>query len=123
MRWLNDIPVAAEEMCLVACEFTMADGTRHQGFATPASEADDMGTMQPQVFSPSGKRHAFWLGMSPRQEEISGFYADFAKESSSVFPVIFSAVAELTMAFCSGTIPGFMASSGDAVRTISEQAN
>jgi hypothetical protein len=75
--WLSDIPVAADEMYLVACEFTMADGSRHQGFATPSFEPDDMGLIQPQIFSPSGKRHVFLLGMFPRQEPINAFYTDF----------------------------------------------
>jgi hypothetical protein len=80
--WLSEIPVAAEEMYLVACQFTMADGSRYQGFGTPASEAENIGLIQPQVFSPSGRRFAFWLGMFPRQEEIDGFYTDFGKGPS-----------------------------------------
>ena len=100
----SDIPVAADEMYLVACEFTMADGSRHQGFGTPALEADEMGLIQPQIFSPSGKRYAFWLGMFPRQEEITGFYTDFAKGPSSVFPLVFTSLPGLTTAFCSGTV-------------------
>jgi hypothetical protein len=36
--WLSEIPVGADEMYLVACQFTMADGSRHQGFATPCFE-------------------------------------------------------------------------------------
>ena len=116
--WLNEIPVAADEMYLVACEFAMADGSRHQGFATPALEPDDLGLIQPQIFSPSGKRHAFWLGMFRRQEEITGFYTEFAKRPSSVFPVRFGALPRLTTAFCSGVIQGFMAGSGNEVRVI-----
>jgi len=83
---------AVDEMYLVACEFTMADGSRHQGFGTPAFKQDDMGIIQPQIFSLSGRRHAFWLGMFPPPEEISGFYTDFGKEPSAVFPVKFSAL-------------------------------
>jgi hypothetical protein len=49
--WLSEIPVAADEMYLVAREFTMADGSRHQGFATPAFEPDDMGLIQPSLFA------------------------------------------------------------------------
>jgi hypothetical protein len=40
-------------MYLAACEFTMADKSRHHGFATPSFEPDDMRLIQPQVFSPS----------------------------------------------------------------------
>jgi hypothetical protein len=116
--WLGEIPVGADEMYLLACEFTMADRSRHQGFATPALEPDDMGVIQPQIFSPSGKRHAFWLGMFPRQEDINGFYTNFAKGPSSVFPVTFSALPGLTTAFCFGVVQGFMTSSGSAVRVI-----
>jgi hypothetical protein len=83
--WLSEIPVSADEMYLVACEFTMADGSCHQGFATPSFEPDDMRLFQPQIFSPSGKRYAFWLGMFPRQEKITGLYTHFAKGPSSVF--------------------------------------
>jgi hypothetical protein len=115
--WLGEIPVGADEMYLVACEFAMADGSRHQGFATAAIEPDDMGLTQPQIFSPFGKRHAFWLGVFPRQEEINGFYSNFAKGPSSVFPWP-SAPFRNTTAFYSGTIQGFMASSGAEVRLI-----
>lgn len=116
--WLSEFPVAADEMYLVACEFMMADGFRHQGFATPSFQPGDMGLIQLQIFSPSGRSHPFWLGMFPRQEEIDSFYTDFAKGASSVFPLTFSALPGLTTAFCSGTIQGFMANSGAEVRLI-----
>ena len=87
--WLGEVPVAVDEMYLLACDFIMADGSRYPGFATPAFESDDMGVIQPQVFSPSGKRYAFCLGMFARQEQIDAFYVDFAKRSSSIFPVTF----------------------------------
>jgi hypothetical protein len=63
----------------------MADGSRHRGFATPSLEPDDMGLIQPQIFAPSGKRYAFWLGAFPRQEQTNGFYTDFAKGTSLSF--------------------------------------
>jgi hypothetical protein len=116
--WLGKIPVAADEMYLVACEFTMADGSRHQGFATPGLDPNDIGVIQPQIFSYSGKRHAFWLGMFPRQEAIDAFYIDFTNGASSNFPAKFSALPGLTTAYCSGTIEGFMAVSGREVRVI-----
>jgi hypothetical protein len=116
--WLSEIPVAADEMYLVACEFTMTDGSRYPGFATPFFEPDDLRLIQPQLFSSSGSRHAFWLGMFPSEAEINGFYTDFAKGPSSVFPLAFTALPGLTTASCSGTILGFMASSGGQVRVL-----
>jgi hypothetical protein len=92
--WTSDIPIAANGMYLVASEFMMVGGSRHYGFATPALEPDEMGRIEPQIFSPSEKRHAFCLGMFLRQEEITGFYTDFAKGPSSVFPLSLSALRD-----------------------------
>jgi hypothetical protein len=60
--WLSEIPVGADEMYLVACQFTMADGSHHQGFETPALEPDDMDLIQPQIFSPLWKATCFLAG-------------------------------------------------------------
>jgi hypothetical protein len=109
--WLGERPVGAEEMFLVNARFTFADGTECDGFVTPTASRDglrNMGSIQPQVFSPAGERFAFWFGMFESSDKIERFYRSFAKSSSQVFPIRFQPQLGLTSAVASGEIPGFM---------------
>ena len=99
-------------MYLVACSFQMADGSKHSGFATPADDPHAFGLMQPQLFDEREVRHAFWLGMFPDQEAVKRFRMAFGKPWSSIFPIAFECLPNLTHAHCSGTIHGFMKACG-----------
>jgi len=102
------LPVAADEMYLVASILTLADGSCFPGFATPSSDEDSMGIMQPYIFAPDGSADSFWLGMSPDPGSIDRLYSSLGRRASAVFPIQFSAQPGLTSAFSSGVIPGFM---------------
>lgn len=93
----------------------MADGTGLGGFLTPAfpDEAEDpalLGTIQPQIFLPSGARESFWDGMFARSAaDRARLYADLGRAPERVFPIRFSAKAGLTTGLASGEIAGFYA--------------
>jgi len=109
--WSGAVPVGCHEMYLVACTFRLADGSLFSGFATPADASASLGAMQPQIFDATGTRHAFWLGMFPDNGAVERFRRAMSKSSSSVFPLTFQSLSNLTTARCSGTIHGFMKSS------------
>jgi hypothetical protein len=106
--WDGELPVSAEAMHLVRCTFRLNDGSEFNGFATPAVQSDDLGTMQPLLFDESGRHHAFWLGMFPLEAAIDTFRRAIARPSSQVFPVRFEALPGLTSAACAGIVKGFM---------------
>ena len=108
--WLGAVPVGSDQMFLVACAFTLADGAEFRGFATPAAAADDLGTIQPQLLDGEGRRHGFWLGMFRDDLAVGRFREAMRKPSSAIFPIAYAALPGLTDACCAGKIPGFMTS-------------
>jgi hypothetical protein len=100
-------------MLLVAADLILADGTAYQGFITPAfpDAANDpalLGTIQPQLFLPSGRRESFWDGMFARSVEHRGrFYADLGRAADRVFPIRFRAKPGLTTGLAEGEVAGF----------------
>ena len=111
--WTGSLPVDAESgMFLVSARLTLADGTTATGFVTPqpmsAGPHVDLGTIQPQLFLPSGTREAFWDGMIPRDAtDRSAFYERIGKQAAAVFPIRFAAVPGLTNGIQQGAIEGF----------------
>ena len=78
-------PTAA--MYLVAAEVTLADGTRLDGFLTPAPPGADMGSWQPQVFTEDGGMLGFWRGMAGvSAAELADAYRRLGRAAASVFP-------------------------------------
>ncbi|TCO82535.1 hypothetical protein EV701_14624 [Chthoniobacter flavus] len=109
--WLEKPPVGADEMFLVSARLTFADGTEFDGFVTPARSYEglrSMGSLQPQIFAPSGRRFGFWQGMFRRSESERDFYQTFTKSPQQVFPIRFQPLPGLTSSVASGEIPGFM---------------
>ena len=109
--WLDDRPVGADEMFLVSARLVFADGREFEGFVTPAASYEglpSMGSLQPQVFAPSGRRFGFWHGMFRQAEFERDFYQTFAKSPQQVFPIRFQPQPGLTSSVASGEIPGFM---------------
>jgi hypothetical protein len=108
----------SEGMLLVRAVFEIKDGTRYQGFVTPATEAWDteqngrppshiLGIQQPQMFA-SDRIFGFWggmLGISPTtQREL---FAAIGKRPDSIFPVRFYADTRFTTGVGDGKIEGF----------------
>ena len=109
--WLGDRPVGADETFLVSARFVFTDGSEFEGFVTPAGSYEglrSMGSLQPNVFAPSGQRFGFWHGMFRRSESEGHFYQSFGKSSEQVFPIRFQSLPGLTSSVASGEVPGFM---------------
>jgi hypothetical protein len=114
--WTGPLPAGPEEgILLVAADLTLADGTSLKGFLTPAfpDAGDDpvlLGTIQPQIFLPSGRRESFWDGMFARSAaDRARLYAELGRTAERVFPIRFRAKAGLTTGLASGEIAGFYA--------------
>lgn len=105
--WIGALPVEPQHaMFLVRARFSLADRTSLTGFFTP-SATRDLGALQPSVFTASGQRIAFWLGMFPRTEEREAAYRALGKTASQVFPVHFAADGQLSGGITSGALEGF----------------
>ena len=109
--WTGSVPVnPGEAMFLIRARFTLADGSVLPGFLTPRDTGSDfdLGTVQPQIFAPSGHRHAFWDGMFPRSDQVRAvFYRDIGREAHAVFPIQFEPEPSLTRGTQRGRIEGF----------------
>lgn len=106
-------PVAGNDgMYLVRAEFALVDGTALSGFVTPAGSDEAapgaLGTMQPQLFLPSGDRVGFWLGMFGQPRDAArALYSALGKSADSVFPITFAALPGLTNGLAAGELHGF----------------
>jgi hypothetical protein len=111
--WTGSVPIDAEVgMFLVSARLVLADGTTASGFVTPqpasAGPHAELGTIQPQLFLPSGTREAFWDGMLPREAtDRAAFYARIGKPATAVFPIRFAADQGLANGIQQGVIEGF----------------
>jgi hypothetical protein len=109
--WTDKLPVSPEDgMFLVRAKLTLADGRVLHGFVTPqiASEPVDLGTIQPQVFLPSGTRSDFWDGMFKRDPKArKTLYSELGKDPKAIFPIQFAAEKGLAGGHAAGSIPGF----------------
>ncbi len=109
--WTGKLPLSpADGMFLVRAKLTLADGRVLEGFVTPQidNEPVDLGTIQPQVFLPSGTRSDFWDGMFKRDaKERKALYDELGKNPKTIFPIKFAAEKGLAKGHVSGSIPGF----------------
>jgi hypothetical protein len=109
--WTGALPVGPEEgMLLVRAQMTLADGRSFEGFITPQHDGEwlNLGTIQPQLFLPSGSRADFWDGMFKRADDRrTSVYSELGSDPSSVFPIHFRADNGLVTGQVSGEIPGF----------------
>ncbi|SPE33518.1 conserved hypothetical protein [Acidobacteriia bacterium SbA2] len=106
----------SEGMLLVTASLELHDGTRYNGFVTPAQNPGDLATQQPQIFV-GGRRFQFWGGIfGVREEERKAFYAALGKNADDVFPLRFSVDPSLATGATSGQIEGFYRFSRRSVR-------
>ena len=97
-------------MLLVRAKMTLADGRSLDGFITPQHDGEPLhlGTIQPQLFLPSGRRADFWDGMFKRPGDRRDIvYSELGDDPGSIFPIQFRAVDGLATGQVSGDIPGF----------------
>jgi hypothetical protein len=109
--WTGPLPVGPEEgMLLVRAKMTLEDGRSLDGFITPQHDGEPLhlGTIQPQLFLPSGTRADFWDGMFKRADERRNIvYDELGDDPNSIFPIQFGAEEGLATGQVSGDIPGF----------------
>jgi hypothetical protein len=91
---MGALPVGPSDgMLLVHPTFEAHDGSRHDGFLTPAFTEGDLGTLQPHLFV-GGKRFGFWGGMfEVRADQQMALYKAFGKDPEVIFPMRFSSSA------------------------------
>ena len=106
--WTRVPPVGPSDgMSLVRATFELHDGSRHDGFLTPASQEGDLGTLQPHLFV-SGKSFGFWGGMAGvRPDRRKAFYGALRKGPEAIFPIRFSAESDLATGVVAGQVDGF----------------
>ena len=106
--WMGALPVGPSDgMSLVRATFELHDGSRHDGFLTPASKEGELGTLQPHLFV-SGKSFGFWGGMAGvRPDRRTALYEALGKGPEALFPIRFSTDADLATGVAAGQIDGF----------------
>ena len=99
----------ADRMFVVRAVFTLADGSRMQGYLTPPVRGDEStGTLQPIIVTDRGQVR-FWCGTSaPDSERLARSYELLGKDSRHVFPVQFESEVELVGGRARGSVPGFL---------------
>jgi len=113
--WIDKTPVSPGfAMFLIRSELTLSDGGLYSGFITPCLEAEyknenDLGLIQPQIFTKTGKRIGFWTGMFPlKRSEIDEFYTLMNVKPEEIFPIDFKINDSLSKGITSGRINGFL---------------
>jgi hypothetical protein len=114
--WTGETPAdPSDGMLLVRATGTLPDGTRFPGVLTPASEADDLGSLQPHLFV-AGTLFGFWGGgVGVSEERRAAFYAALRRGSDDTFPVRFEADNGLCRGVTSVEVLGFYKLSGERV--------
>ncbi|MGD1084088.1 MAG: hypothetical protein ABSA47_04955 [Verrucomicrobiota bacterium] len=97
-------------MFIVCAEFTLADGSKMQGYLTPQPEDDShLGTLQPVIITERGQV-VFWYGaVAPDSTSLAQSYERLGRKASGVFPIQVTSNVELVRPPVRATIPGFMA--------------
>jgi hypothetical protein len=99
----------AERMFVVRAVFTLADGSRMQGYSSPPLRGDDsIGTLQPIIVTAHGQVR-LWCGTAaPDLKRLTRSYGRLGKEARDVFPVQFESDVELAGGPVRGSMPGFL---------------
>jgi hypothetical protein len=99
----------ADRMFVVRAVFTLADGSKMQGYVTPPDRDNDgVGTWQPIVVTESGQVR-FWCGTAaPSAKRLAHSYELLGRDATRVFPVRFESDVELANGPIRGSVPGFL---------------
>src|SRR6267378_4178082 len=99
----------ADRMFVVRAAFTLADGTRMQGYLTPpVRRSDSIGTLQPIIVTERGQVR-LWCGTAvPDAKRLARSYELLGKDARHVFPVQFESKVELVGGPVKGSVPGFL---------------
>src|SRR6266496_1196789 len=91
----------SEGMFVVQAEFLLADGTKMQGYLSPAPQ-NELGHLQPIIITKTDQI-SFWSGIRrPSQESINSSYNSLGKSPEQIFPLVFKTNVDLL----GGTIEG-----------------
>ena len=106
--WTGALPVGPSDgMSLVRTTFELHDGSRHDGFLTPAFKEGDLRILQPHLFV-SGESFGFWGGMAGvRIDQRTAFYEALGKGPEAIFPIRFSTAPNLATGVAAGQVDGF----------------
>jgi hypothetical protein len=96
-------------MFIVRTTFTLADGTKLQGYCTPPLRGDNsLGTLQPIIVTDRGQVR-FWCGTAaPDIKRLAHAYKLLGKDAGRVFPVQFESDVKLVGDPVTGSVPGFL---------------
>jgi len=99
----------ADRMFVVRAVFTLADGSKMQGYFTPPVRGHDtLGTLQPIIVTERGQVR-FWCGTAaPGPERLAHCYELLGKDAKRVFPLRFESDVELVGGPAKGSVPGFL---------------
>ena len=98
-----------DRMFVVRAVFTLADGSRFQGYLTPPRGGDgSLGALQPIIVTERGQVR-LWCGTTaPGVKRLAQSYAFLGKDAKQVFPLWFQSDAELVGGPVRNTVPGFL---------------
>ena len=97
-------------MFIVRAAFTLADGSRANGYLTPPVQNDSrMGTLQPTIVTDTGQV-MLWFGCAvPDRGTLAKSYAQLGRDDGlQVFPLCFESQVELIGGPILGSLPGFL---------------
>ena len=99
----------ADRMFVVRAVFTLADGSRMQGYLTPPVRGDGSpGVLQPVIVTDRGQVR-FWCGTAaPDSKRLARSYELLGKDAAHVFPLRFESEVELVGGPVRGSVPGFL---------------
>ena len=99
----------ADRMFVVRAVFTLADGSKMQGYFTPPVRGHDtIGTLQPIIVTERGQVR-FWCGTAaPGSKRLAHSYELLGKDAKRVFPLRFESDVELVGGPAKGSVPGFL---------------
>jgi len=98
-----------DRMFVVRAVFTLADGSKMQGYLTPPGRGDaGIGTLQPIIVTDGGQVR-LWCGTAvPDAKRLAHSYGLLGKDAQHVFPVQFESDVELAAGPVRGSVPGFL---------------
>ena len=99
----------ADRMFVVKALFTLADGSKMQGYFTPPVRGQEgIGTLQPIIVTDRGQVR-FWCGTAaPDSKRLAHSYELLGKDAQRVFPLRFESEVELAGGTAKGSVPGFL---------------
>ncbi len=100
---------SADRMFVVRAVFTLADGSKMQGYFTPPVRGNDsIGTLQPIIVTTRGQVR-FWCGTAaPDSKRLAQNYEFLGKDAKRVFPLRFESEVALVDGPAGGSVPGFL---------------